>query len=131
MGVWNEMDDLANREKEQGIKISTKENAKSRSISVSEVSATKWTLRGARMNKECSPLGCKCFKVGIWGSIAAAICCATPILTFLLGAVGLAFLTRYIDYVLLPLLAAFLLLAVYGWIQLRRVSKRPQFLEIC
>jgi mercuric ion transport protein len=77
------------------------------------------------MDKGRSPLGSHCFRAGIWGSIAAAICCATPVLTFLLGVFGLAFLTPYIDYVLLPLIGAFLLLAIYGWIQQRRVSRRP------
>ena len=77
------------------------------------------------MDNGRSPLGSKCFKAGIWGSIASAICCATPVLTFLLGVVGLAFLTPYLDYVLLPLIGAFLLLALYGWMQGRRVGRRP------
>jgi Membrane transport protein MerF len=36
---------------------------------------------------------------------------------FLLGAVGLAFLNPYLDYVLFPLFAIFLLLALYGWMR--------------
>lgn len=57
----------------------------------------------------------KCFKTGLAGSITAAICCATPILPFILGLVGLAVFTPYLDYVLFPLLALFLILAFYGW----------------
>ena len=59
----------------------------------------------------------KCFKTGLAGSIIAAICCATPILPFILALVGLAVFTRYLDYVLLPVLGLFLVLAIYGWVK--------------
>ena len=62
----------------------------------------------------------RCFKAGLWGSVIAAICCFTPILTFALALVGLAALTRYLDYVLLPFLGFFMLLAFYGWARTRR-----------
>jgi mercuric ion transport protein len=54
-------------------------------------------------------------KVGIVGTILAAVCCATPILVILLGAVGLGAMTGYLDYVLLPALAIFILVAAYGF----------------
>lgn len=57
----------------------------------------------------------KLVKVGIVGTIVAAICCATPILVILLGAVGLGALTGYLDYVLFPALAIFLLITAYGF----------------
>jgi hypothetical protein len=38
------------------------------------------------------------------------------VLVFLLGLVGLSFLTPYLDYLLLPLLVIFLLLGLYGWL---------------
>lgn len=57
----------------------------------------------------------KCFKTGLWGSIVAAICCFTPVLVIALGFLGLAAITPYLDYVLFPLLALFLILAFYGW----------------
>jgi mercuric ion transport protein len=44
-------------------------------------------------------------KTGIIGVVVAAVCCATPVLVILLGAVGLSALTGYLDYVLLPALA--------------------------
>lgn len=44
-------------------------------------------------------------RTGTIGAIIAAICCATPVLVILLGAVGLSALTGYLDYVLLPALA--------------------------
>ena len=57
----------------------------------------------------------KCFKTGIGGSIIAAICCFTPVLVIGLGLVGLAAFTTYLDFVLLPALVGFLILAFYGW----------------
>jgi len=59
--------------------------------------------------------GNKCFKTGIWGSVIAAICCFTPVLVIGLGLIGLAALTPYLDYVLFPMLALFVILAFYGW----------------
>jgi mercuric ion transport protein len=48
------------------------------------------------------------------GSVIAAICCFTPILVVLFGAVGPGAITGYLDYVLLPALAVFLGLTAYG-----------------
>ncbi|GMG84524.1 mercury resistance system transport protein MerF [Paralimibaculum aggregatum] len=53
-------------------------------------------------------------KLGIVGTIVAALCCFTPILVVLLGAVGLSALTGYLDYVLLPALAIFAGLTAYA-----------------
>jgi len=52
--------------------------------------------------------------VGIVGTIVAALCCFTPVLVVLFGIVGLSALTGYIDYVLLPALALFVLLTIYA-----------------
>ena len=60
------------------------------------------------------------FKTGLWGSIVTAICCATPILPFLLGLTGLAVLTPYLDYVLFPLLGLFLILTFYVWLKRKK-----------
>ena len=51
---------------------------------------------------------------GIVGTIIAALCCFTPVLVVLIGAVGLSALTGYLDMVLLPALGFFLLLTVYA-----------------
>lgn len=51
---------------------------------------------------------------GVAGSIIAAICCFTPALVILLGAVGLSAWLGWLDYVLLPALALFLGIAAYG-----------------
>lgn len=53
-------------------------------------------------------------KVGIIGTIVAAICCFTPLLVVLLGAIGLAGMIGYLDLVLLPTLAVFVLITGYA-----------------
>jgi|TARA_R100000093_G_scaffold70136_1_gene42852 mercuric ion transport protein len=45
--------------------------------------------------------------VSIIGAVIVALCCFTPVLVVLFGAVGLASLTGYLDYVLLPALVFF------------------------
>jgi len=52
------------------------------------------------------------FKVGIIGSAIAALCCFTPILVILFGALGISALVGYLDYVLFPLLGLFLIVIV-------------------
>lgn len=56
----------------------------------------------------------KLLKVGITGTIVAAICCFTPALVLLLGAVGLSALVGMLDIVLLPALAIFVVITVYA-----------------
>lgn len=51
---------------------------------------------------------------GIVGAIIAALCCFTPVLVILAGAMGLAALIGYLDYVLLPALFFFIALTVYA-----------------
>ncbi|GAB1233011.1 mercury resistance system transport protein MerF [Ferrigenium sp. UT4] len=53
-------------------------------------------------------------RVGIIGALLTALCCFTPLLVILLGALGLAALTGYLDYVLLPALAMFVILIIYA-----------------
>ena len=57
---------------------------------------------------------------GIVGSFVKALCCFTPLLVVLLGAVGLSAWLGWLDFVLLPALAGFLALTVFGLIRLRR-----------
>ena len=64
------------------------------------------------------------FKVGAVGTVVLALCCFTPILVIVLGAVGLAAIIGYLDYVLLPALAAFVGLMVYAVIRRRRADAR-------
>ena len=49
------------------------------------------------------------------GTILTALCCFTPVLVVLFGALELAALVGYLDYVLFPLLGIFVLLVIVGW----------------
>ena len=51
---------------------------------------------------------------GLIGSIIAALCCLTPVLTVLLGALGLGWLVGYLDSILLPVIVMFLGLVGYA-----------------
>ena len=53
-------------------------------------------------------------KLGIIGTITAALCCFTPVLVVLFGIVGLSALVGYLDYVLFPALGIFILLTIYA-----------------
>ncbi|MDG1971818.1 MAG: mercury resistance system transport protein MerF [Paracoccaceae bacterium] len=59
-------------------------------------------------------------KIGIFGAVIAAICCFTPVLLWLLPAIGLASLVAGLYAVLLPALGLFILIAVIGLIRDRR-----------
>lgn len=59
-------------------------------------------------------------KLGIFGTVIAALCCFTPILAVLFGIVGLSAIVGYLDYVLLPALAVFTLITIYAfWRKIR------------
>ena len=53
-------------------------------------------------------------KVGIIGTITIALCCFTPVLVILFGAVGLSALVGYQDIVLFPALGIFILLSLHA-----------------
>jgi mercuric ion transport protein len=59
-------------------------------------------------------------KTGIIGTVIAVICCFTPFLVVVLGAVGLSAWLGWLDYVLLPALAVCIVILGYG---IYRVSK--------
>ncbi|MGH2354606.1 MAG: mercury resistance system transport protein MerF [Chloroflexota bacterium] len=68
------------------------------------------------------------FRVGVVGSVVAALCCAgvlTPLLVAGLTAAGLGALTRTLDLVLLTALPVFLVLTALGW-WLRRRRDVPE-----
>ena len=65
----------------------------------------------------------KLLRIGLVGTVIAALCCFTPVLVVLLGAVGLSAAVGWLDYVLLPPLAIFLALTGYA---LWRRSARTQ-----
>jgi len=60
-------------------------------------------------------------RVGIVGTVIAALCCFTPALIVLVGVVGLSAITGYLDLVLFPALAFFVGLTIYAiWRKQRR-----------
>lgn len=60
-------------------------------------------------------------RVGIVGTVIAALCCFTPALIVLAGVVGLSAITGYLDLVLFPALAFFVGLTIYAiWRKQRR-----------
>ena len=63
-------------------------------------------------------------KIGLSGSVVAAVCCFTPVLVVLLGVVGLSALVGYLDYVLFPALAAFIALTLYALYKKRKAVAR-------
>lgn len=69
----------------------------------------------------------KLLGIGIGGTVIAAICCFTPALVILLGALGLSALLAFADFVLLPALVMFAALTVV--VALRLISRRPQDAE--
>ena len=62
----------------------------------------------------------KLLVTGIVGTVIAALCCFTPVLVVLFGAVGLSAALGWIDIVLLPALALFAGLTVYALLRRRR-----------
>ena len=57
---------------------------------------------------------------GIAGTAIAVVCCFTPALVILLGALGLSAWLAWLDFVLLPALVLFAGLTVYALIRMRR-----------
>lgn len=53
----------------------------------------------------------------------AAVCCFTPLLVIVLGAVGLSAALGWLDYVLFPVLAIFIGITVYAWVHTPRKRK--------
>jgi mercuric ion transport protein len=60
--------------------------------------------------------------LGIVGTVIAALCCFTPILVLLLGAVGLSALVGKLDYVLLAVLIICAAIVVYALARRRAAS---------
>ena len=61
-------------------------------------------------------------RTGVTGTVIAALCCFTPALVVLLGAVGLSAWLGWIDFVLLPALAVFAALTGYALLRKQRAA---------
>jgi mercuric ion transport protein len=62
----------------------------------------------------------KLLRTGIVGSAVTALCCVTPVLVIVFGALGLSAVVGWLDYLLFPLLAVFLGLTGYALHRRRR-----------
>ncbi|KGJ17856.1 hypothetical protein IX57_06720 [Paracoccus sanguinis] len=83
------------------------------------------TRRASRADGMTEQSDRKLIATGIVGTVIAALCCFTPVLVVLLGAVGLSAWLGWLDYVLLPALAFFVALTVYAvWRRQRRLNTR-------
>jgi mercuric ion transport protein len=59
-------------------------------------------------------------RTGIIGSVVAVVCCGTPVLALVLGALGVSAWLAWADYVVLPALIAFLALTGYALYRTRQ-----------
>lgn len=80
------------------------------------------------MGKEIASLKKSVRRAGWWhdGIIPAQDRNKTPLLPWVLGLLGLAAVTGYLDYVLLPLLGIFLAIAIYAALIKRRTESRTR-----
>jgi len=62
------------------------------------------------------------FRTGIIGTAIAVLCCFTPALVILLGAVGLSAALAWLDYILIPALVLFVGITIYA---LMRRGRNP------
>jgi len=61
-------------------------------------------------------------KAGLTGMVIAALCCFTPVLVVLFGAVGLSAYVGMLDYVLFPALGIFAVITVYALWKIQQVE---------
>ncbi len=60
------------------------------------------------------------FYAALAGTVAVALCCFTPLLVVVLGAVGLSAFTPYLDYVLFPAMGALMIIAFLAYRKWKR-----------
>jgi mercuric ion transport protein len=72
--------------------------------------------------REANPRDDRLLSYGLIGTVVVALCCFTPILVILLGAVGLSAILGWLDIVLLPALAVFIGITLYALWRRRRTN---------
>jgi mercuric ion transport protein len=78
------------------------------------------------MEKTSSQISKKGMLAALAGTVLVAICCFTPILVVLLGAVGLSASTKYLDVVLLPALVIIIVLTIVSYLRWRKAAEKLQ-----
>ncbi|MEM7530677.1 MAG: mercury resistance system transport protein MerF [Chloroflexota bacterium] len=61
-------------------------------------------------------------KFGIAGAIISALLCVTPALVMLFGALGVGWLSGYIDYIVVPVLLLFVGITGYAYLASNRAK---------
>lgn len=64
-------------------------------------------------------------RTGLIGTAIVALCCFTPLLVILLGALGLSAFLGWLDYVLFPALVIFIGITIYALVHTTR-KRRAQ-----
>lgn len=64
----------------------------------------------------------KLLATGMVGTVIAALCCFTPVLVILLGALGLSAVLGVLDYVLVPALLGFSAITIYALVRRFRAT---------
>jgi mercuric ion transport protein len=62
----------------------------------------------------------KLIGMGAAGAALSMLCCATPVLAILLGALGLTAFVAKLDYVLIPVFIASIALVIFALVRRRR-----------
>ena len=76
------------------------------------------------MDKTSSQISKKGMFAALTGTMLVALCCFTPILVILMGAVGLSYFTPYLDMVLLPALVIMIVLTFVSYIRWRKSAEK-------
>jgi mercuric ion transport protein len=76
------------------------------------------------MDKTSSQTSKKGMFAALAGTVLVAICCFTPILVILLGAVGLSTFTPYLDMVLLPALVIMIVLTIVSYLRWHKSAEK-------
>jgi mercuric ion transport protein len=70
----------------------------------------------------------KLIGTGAAGAVLSLLCCVTPVLAVLLGALGLTALVAKLDYLLIPVFVAAIALVIFALVRRRRscAAKTPE-----
>ena len=64
----------------------------------------------------------KTFVASLVGTIIVAVCCFTPLLVVILGAIGLSIIVPYLDVILLPALCLLLIISIISYIKWKKAN---------
>jgi len=64
----------------------------------------------------------KKFVASLAGTIIVAVCCFTPVLVVILGAIGLSIIVPYLDIILFPALFLLLIITIISYIKWKKAN---------